>query len=172
VSAASQDIPGDDRFDTSGENESVREMVEWFLARYEDAIENCPHDEGEFIFIWGGPYDALDELNDAFSNRFTETDIERATELLSAPGIEWAGKPKDEPDEDSEEYMEPAPVYVTTILVSDSIEASDVLASVLSLTPSQLRELVRERSVSHAKLSGHIFVRVVDVIEALGLGGA
>jgi len=169
VSAASQDVPGDDRVDTSNENEIVRQMVEWFLARYEDATEHCPHDEGEFIFIWGGPYDALDELNYAFSNRFTETDIERAAELISETGIEWAGKPKDEPEE---EYQEPAPVYVTTVLVSDSIEASDVLASVLSLTSSQLRELVRERSVRHAKMGGHIFVRVVDVVEALGLGVA
>ena len=73
-------------------------------------------------------------------------------------------------EEEVAELNEPDPVYVTTVVVSDSIETSDVLISVLSLTPLQLRELIKERGIRHVKRDGHVYVRVDDVVNALGLG--
>ena len=51
--------------DLSDENEAVLDMVEWFLARYEDPAENCPRDDGEFVFIYGGPFLAAERIRDA-----------------------------------------------------------------------------------------------------------
>ena len=39
-------------------------MIEWFHQNYEDPAESTPYEsaEGGYIWIWGGPYDARDEL--------------------------------------------------------------------------------------------------------------
>ena len=46
----------------------IKAMRDWFLGSYEDPAENTPHDSGEggYQYIWGGPYDALEEIGGAF----------------------------------------------------------------------------------------------------------
>jgi hypothetical protein len=68
-------------------------------------------------------------------------------------------------EEDNED--ERPVVSVVTVLVSDSPEASDVLASVFGLSSVQLRDLVQERGIRHGKWNGNIYVRVDDVRNAL-----
>jgi hypothetical protein len=57
-------------------------MVQWFLQNYEDAAESTPVDGGEYVYIWGGPVDAREELDDKFGGLFHEDLIEAATETL------------------------------------------------------------------------------------------
>lgn len=38
-------------------------MRNWFLERYENPVARCPYDEGEYVFIYGGPYYAIDEIS-------------------------------------------------------------------------------------------------------------
>jgi len=80
----------DDRFDASQENASVQSMVKWFLENYEDPVESCPHDEGEYVFIYGGPYYAEWELRARFEDK-EEVDLVRALDILSDVS-EWSAR--------------------------------------------------------------------------------
>jgi hypothetical protein len=64
-------------------------MVEWFLTNFEDPAERTPWDEGEYVFIWGGPYYARDELESAFGNVATERAIAAAVDHIEEDGIMW-----------------------------------------------------------------------------------
>ncbi|NVK20143.1 MAG: hypothetical protein HWE30_15705 [Methylocystaceae bacterium] len=48
-------------------DEIVNALVEWFFENFEDPAHSTPRDEGEFVYIWGGPYDAEDQLGDTFA---------------------------------------------------------------------------------------------------------
>jgi hypothetical protein len=52
----------------AAEESVVDVMVEWFFSNFVDPVHNTPWDEGEYIYIWGGPYYAREELEDAFPN--------------------------------------------------------------------------------------------------------
>jgi hypothetical protein len=68
----------------------VAAMVEWFFNNFEDPVHRTPHDEGEYVWIWGGPYDARDELEIAFDG-YSERFINAAVERIEEDGLsEWA----------------------------------------------------------------------------------
>jgi hypothetical protein len=46
----------------------VDAMVEWFFNNFEDPVHHTPYDGG-YVWIWGGPYDARDELETALVAR-------------------------------------------------------------------------------------------------------
>lgn len=50
-------------------NSQKRIMEVWFRNSYEDPAERTPYEsrEGGYQWIWGGPYDALEELESEFS---------------------------------------------------------------------------------------------------------
>jgi hypothetical protein len=72
--------------------ERVEEMTAWFLENFEDPAEHTPRDSGEggYQFIWGGPYDALDQIGSAFPG-VEQGEIEEAVEAVQSDGVyEWA----------------------------------------------------------------------------------
>jgi hypothetical protein len=70
--------------------EAVERMTEWFFANFEDPAESTPWDEGEYVYIWGGPYDAREEIEAAFGNTASEQAIDEAVEAIESDGYEWA----------------------------------------------------------------------------------
>lgn len=61
---------------------------------------------------------------------------------------------------------------VAPVVVTDAPAMAEVLAAAVGLTPRQLRDLVDERGVPHGRRrpgARNIFVRVDDVLRALGL---
>jgi hypothetical protein len=44
----------------------VEQVVGWFFENFEDPVNSTPWDEGEYVYIWGGPYYASEELDAAF----------------------------------------------------------------------------------------------------------
>jgi hypothetical protein len=66
-------------------------MVEWFSANFEDPAERTPYDsaEGGYIYIWGDPSTAEEELVNAFGDVATEKAIAAAVEELEAQDWEW-----------------------------------------------------------------------------------
>lgn len=74
------------------QEERVAAMRDWFFDNFEDPAEHTPHDSGEggYQYIWGGPYDALDEIGSAFPDA-DQQDIEEAVEQVQATGTyDWA----------------------------------------------------------------------------------
>ncbi|PKL41994.1 MAG: hypothetical protein CVV41_16215 [Candidatus Riflebacteria bacterium HGW-Riflebacteria-1] len=72
----------------------IEEMREWFSERYEDPVHHCPHDgrEGGYLYIFGGPYDARDILENTFREEFSEKAIEELIEELEGECFEWSKK--------------------------------------------------------------------------------
>ena len=72
---------------------SVDAMVNWFFERYEDPANGVPYNgrEGGYQYIAGGPYDAEDELQNAFDDGTKRIDrmIRAAVDRIQNDGCEW-----------------------------------------------------------------------------------
>jgi hypothetical protein len=71
-------------------------MRYWFDDRYASP-DDLPYDSGEggYQWIWGGPYDARDALENEFSGIASDEAIETLVSELEDIGYEWSGKPDD-----------------------------------------------------------------------------
>ena len=70
-------------------------MKDWFLKHFEDPAERTPYEsaEGGYIWIWGGPYNAREELEDEFGDIVSEDVIDELANELEGHGYEWAPTP-------------------------------------------------------------------------------
>lgn len=88
-------------FEEMSREEQIETMRAWFLENYEDPVERTPYEsrEGGYIYIWGGPYDAYDELS-VFGGYVPDDVIEELAHDLSMDCPEWtsAEKPSDYED--------------------------------------------------------------------------
>ena len=97
--------------------EQIACMVHWFRRMYEDPANETPHDSGEggYIYIWGGPYEARDEIGDEFGDLVSDEVIEAAVSEVESDGtLDWAPtdinpKHKAHFDEDEEDGYESPP---------------------------------------------------------------
>jgi hypothetical protein len=88
--------------DLRGKNDTaaVKLMVEWFLANFEDPAENTPRDGGGYVYIWGDPSTAEEELVNAFDGIATEKAIAAAVEEIEEHGCDWVpSQSRMEPEE-------------------------------------------------------------------------
>lgn len=85
--------------------EMQREVMRtWFYANYQDPVECTPFEsaEGGYIYIWGGPYDPEEELQDEFGGLIPDKTIEELTRELRDITSEWTGHPR---NDDFDEYI-------------------------------------------------------------------
>jgi hypothetical protein len=68
----------------------VSAMTRWFYTNFESPECNMPREDGEFVFVWGGPYDAREEINNAFGATANERTIEEAIKQIENVGTVWA----------------------------------------------------------------------------------
>ena len=70
-------------------------MRHWFFQNFEDPAESTPYEsrEGGYIWIWGGPYEAEEELQDEFGDIVGEEVINRLIKELERWGFDWAPGP-------------------------------------------------------------------------------
>ena len=63
-------------------------MRAWFIHYYEDPVENTPYEsaEGGYLYIWGGPYDTLEQLESEFGGAIAFDRIQEAAHELEADG--------------------------------------------------------------------------------------
>lgn len=79
------------RLSRMSKDEQIDAMREWFFTRFEDPAQETPHDSEEgYIYIYGGPYDAEEELREQFEGAVAEETITALLEELSDSGFEWA----------------------------------------------------------------------------------
>jgi hypothetical protein len=73
-------------------DDAVDAVVDWFFTNFEDPVESTPYEsaEGGYIYIWGGPCDAGEEIYDAFGDAISEAVVEAAVERIELDGYEWA----------------------------------------------------------------------------------
>jgi hypothetical protein len=71
-------------------------MIYWFGRNFEDPAQETPYNsqEGGYLYIWGGPYDAREELADEFAELVPEDLIEEVAEEVESDGVvDWAPGP-------------------------------------------------------------------------------
>jgi hypothetical protein len=112
--------------------EAIEVIKEWFLSNFEDPAMETPRDDGEFVYIWGGPYDARDVISDAFGDAASESVIEAAIEAIEAEGVfDWAphGRRTQPPDDqETPDPRGPTDLHREMMRRIESLE--DVLAKV------------------------------------------
>ena len=92
---------GDGEIPSSELQQSDREtqlevMRYWFFSIYEDPVHNTPHDssEGGYIYIWGGPYNASEELTAEFGGIVPDEIIDELVSELNDISWVWTNRPE------------------------------------------------------------------------------
>lgn len=94
----SADLPSEDR------EVQMDVMRTWFIQNCEDPAERTPYEsaDGGYIWIWGGPYGAREELESEFSGVVPDDVIEELSSDLD--GICWEWAPTEKPG-DYDEFL-------------------------------------------------------------------
>lgn len=85
---------------------TVNDMVKWFLDNYESPAECLPYEtaEGGYQYIYGGPVDAREELDEQFAGTVPARMIEAAVRILETEHDvdEWSPRPPADEEEEEE----------------------------------------------------------------------
>jgi hypothetical protein len=70
-------------------------MRKWFFEHYTNPLDNTPYEsaEGGYIFIWGGPFDANEQLQEEFGSIVDHEVIDELADELNEITTEWTGNP-------------------------------------------------------------------------------
>lgn len=142
-----------DDFAELSEEEQKEQMQTWFLENYEDPVERTPYEsrEGGYIYIWGGPYDAHEELS-IFGGYASDELIEELAQELSYDCPEWTSVEKQSDYDDN--YLD--------LILSDNEYYSSFNESI-----SHVKKLLEIGVEGEAKihLLGLLHVSVITAIE-------
>jgi len=129
-------------------------MESWFRSRYEGPRERTPYDseEGDYVWIWGGPYDAHDELRAEFGGVVPDEVIARLADDLDSESVEWA------PVASQEDYD-----HVLLDAVSSNANALPTFKEALE-TIRRLLELSDETTLRNA-LNRLLYANVISALE-------
>lgn len=82
--------------DVASADEETQKVImrEWFFSHFENPVENTPFEskEGGYIYIWGGPYNAHEELISEFEGIVSDDVINELVAALEQECVEWTGK--------------------------------------------------------------------------------
>lgn len=126
-----------------GYEKQTEAMRNWFRDNYRDP-NILPYDSGEggYQWIWGGPYDAREELQAEFEGIVKDKSLDALVEELEEENWEWSGNPDNyEPDEDSGSFE----TFLRYASKHDVLMASlyDVEIAVENKSPSQSEQFIR-----------------------------
>jgi RiboL-PSP-HEPN len=133
----------------------TRVMKHWFHQNYTDPVENTPYEsaEGGYIFIWGGPFDAREELQDNFGGLVPDEVIEELAERLDDIAPEWTGNPDE---------------FAVDDYVFDAIGSSEVYRASLQGAISTIEQSldVKMDEPLHQNFLRMLYVGVIAAMEA------
>ena len=69
-------------------------MLMWFHGNYQDPANETSYNsaEGGYLYMYGGPYETREEIENQFSDVIAEDVIDEVVEELGE-GMEWEGRP-------------------------------------------------------------------------------
>lgn len=82
----------EDQIEDMSPNEKVDLMVDWFKHQFEDPQNDTPYvkDHGGYLYLWGGPFDASDQIQAEFSNAVDFDTMMLAVDRVQDDGVvEW-----------------------------------------------------------------------------------
>lgn len=132
----------DEEEEAENRSSAIESMYAWFHEQFEDPQNETPRSEGEYIYIFGGPFDAGDVLRDYFSSEYKNEWIDAAVDRVQAGGtFEWAPSPYgdyyEHPEEDddlSSVQRSPVPTELRSQIL-DRLEAIEQKLASLSDGP-------------------------------------
>ncbi len=72
---------------------AIDDIYEWFNSNFEDPSFQTPSINGDYIYQYGGPFDANDVIWEIFETEYKTEWIEEAVDLIQADGpVDWAPK--------------------------------------------------------------------------------
>jgi hypothetical protein len=82
-------------------------MRNWFYENYQNPEGECPYDpeEGDYVYIWGGPYSAEEELETEFGEYVKRENVKTLVDELEGYCYGWSAisSPEDPFDEEKSE---------------------------------------------------------------------
>jgi hypothetical protein len=153
ISIESSEISLEDLKEMSSE-EQKETMRAWFLENYEDPAERTPYEsrEGGYIYIWGGPYDAGEELS-IFYEYVQDNVIEELAHELSMDCPEWTEAEK--PSDYENEYLE--------LILSDNDFFKSFSESIEHI--KAILEIDLNIATTKGHLLGLLYISVITAIE-------
>lgn len=132
----------------------IEAMEVWFRRHFEDPAERTPYEsaEGGYIWIWGGPYNAREELESEFSGIVPDDVIDELANKLEEECLEWAPTPS---ADDYDNY-----------LLDDISEITDYFSNFMSAIRDieMLLEVKIENNISNC-LMRLLYVNVITALE-------
>lgn len=126
-------------FDELSEGSKLETMSEWCWSNYRDPVDECPYHDGEYIYIYGGPYDIQEELIDCFGDE--EEVLALIEEILPnfEPGHYYTGVPENDWFEQGEIHQ----------IFRENIEVIRDLMGTGSTHTKELRDSLSKMLFSH-----------------------
>ncbi|QEE27316.1 hypothetical protein FTW19_04390 [Terriglobus albidus] len=125
----------------------IEAMRDWFEDNFESPDE-LPYDsaEGGYQWIWGGPYDAEEQLQTEFGGIVADEVIEELASDLNDISLEWSGKPEPPDDDYFLDLLESGPdPYIN--LISSLVEIEDA---------ARIEVFEKDRRILHKLLYANI----------------
>lgn len=115
-----------------GRARQIDYMRHWFSRHYEDPSNETPHssEDGGFQYIWGGPYDAREELYNEFGALISEERIEEVVKYVERHGtVDWAPgtahadhqRARDEWNEEHKDDEDASPLLSVTRMLESGV---------------------------------------------------
>lgn len=129
-------------------------METWFRSRYEPPDVRTPYDSegGDYVWLWGGPHEPLDELQGEFGGIVDETVLEALATDLSSEWPDWA------PVESEDDYD-----HALLDTVTSAADPFETFIEALA-TVSSLMDLAPAREVA-APLNRLLYANVITALE-------
>lgn len=140
------------------DHELQKEVMQvWFYGHFEDPVHSCPYNsqEGGYQFIYGGPYEANEELQNEFSDIVPYEVIEELADELENECSEWSGDSSIAPDDPSEWDYEPSVDLPKHLQTFNSSIANVTALLGIEVPPAQQRHF-----------RGMLYVSVIMAMEA------
>lgn len=122
--------PDDRELESLAEEEQLDHMRQWFLARYEDPVHHMPYHDGQYTFVWGGPFDPHDVIQNRFGADVPFPVMQKLIQELWSQCSEWA--PREQEPRDYDEAL--------SMLVSDRSDPRRMLSTRLQQISGLLAE--------------------------------
>lgn len=81
--------PPPEYFEGLSVGKAAKLIVEWFHQNFERPEESTPRDDGDWVYIWGGPYEHRDIIGEFFSDIASDDIKDAAIAILDREETEW-----------------------------------------------------------------------------------
>jgi hypothetical protein len=108
-------LPPDD-FKGLEPDDAIALIRDWFFDNFEDPAHSTPYESagGGYQYIWGGPYNTRDIVENVFADTASDELIETAIDEIELEGMEWvpSSRRRLPPEEDDiEQVDDPAELH-------------------------------------------------------------